>query len=54
MITIYILRFMNYDFIFRFIASLVVELGEHDISGPTEMMSTKEHAVSFFFFIIFY
>ena len=27
------------------LASLLVELGEYDISGPTEFMSTKEKAV---------
>jgi len=28
-----------------FLASLLVELGEYDISGPSEFMSTKEHKV---------
>ena len=28
-----------------FLASLLVELGEYDISGPNEFMSTKEHKV---------
>ena len=30
----------------RFLASLLVEVGEYDISGPNEMMSTKEMKVS--------
>ena len=29
----------------RFLASLLVEVGEYDISGPNEMMSTKEMKV---------
>ena len=29
-----------------FLASLLVELGEYDISGPNEFMSTKEQKVS--------
>ena len=29
-----------------FLASLLVELGEYDISGPNEFMSTKEHKVN--------
>lgn len=29
-----------------FLASLLVELGEYDISGPSEFMSTKEHKVT--------
>ena len=29
-------------FCFRFLASLVVELGEHDISGKTEHMATNQ------------
>ncbi len=42
------LRFdiLYYNFVFRLLASLLVELGEYDISGPTEYMSTKEKAVS--------
>jgi hypothetical protein len=37
---------LYYNFVFRLLASLLVELGEYDISGPTEYMSTKEKAVS--------
>ena len=33
------------SFISRFLASLLVEVGEYDISGPNEMMSTKEMKV---------
>ena len=33
------------NFISRFLASLLVEVGEYDISGPNEMMSTKEMKV---------
>ena len=33
-------------FMFRFLASLLVELGEYDISGPNEYMSTREKKVS--------
>ena len=29
-----------------FLASLLVELGEYDISGPNEFMSTREQKVS--------
>ena len=40
------LRFTNYltsnHLVIRFLASLLVELGEHDISGPHELMSTKQ------------
>ena len=30
---------------FSLLASLLVELGEYDISGPTESMSTREKGV---------
>ena len=33
------------SFFSRFLASLLVEVGEYDISGPNEMMSTKEMKV---------
>ena len=35
------------NFISRFLASLLVEVGEYDISGPNEMMSTKEMKVKY-------
>ena len=34
-----------YDVSFRFLASLVVELGEFDISGATEFMPTRQAKV---------
>ena len=35
------------NFVSRFLASLLVEVGEYDISGPNEMMSTKEMKVKY-------
>ena len=41
-----VLRVHNsWFYLSRFLASLLVEVGEYDISGPNEMMSTKEMKV---------
>ena len=46
-VKIFLGRILSYsNFISRFLASLLVEVGEYDISGPNEMMSTKEMKVN--------
>ena len=35
-------HFIQQTYNFRFLASLLVELGEHDISGPHEHMATRQ------------